>query len=302
MMLWPWRAPSLVVVLPRTTNVIVFFSQAKSPPGVISTGADGSLMAAGTLAVEFSTTNGTAISGVNYLGLTNTLTWNNGEIAPKIVAIPLLQDGLVETNDMTVNLRLRSATLNGTNDSAALIGTINATLSITNSDFRGQVAFSSPGYTVNENGGPGYITVVRKGGSAESITVSFATDAELAAHFFADMLCRPLVSAVQLQRKRCAGTVRSVVSTASRSNGRSATFCITRPKLEHVWLADGSGEACRIKLEAKLRAVRNATITLSTVIHSQFFCAKVKAACIPRKAIHGTKPVETNRASSTRIS
>ena len=76
---------------------------------------------------------------------------------------------------MTVTLRLRSATLNGTNSAAALIGRIDATLSIINSDFRGQVAFSTDTYSVNENGGPGYITIVRTGGSAESITVSFAT-------------------------------------------------------------------------------------------------------------------------------
>ena len=95
--------------------------------------------------------------------MTNTLTWNNGDIAPKVIAIPILDDGVVETNDLTVNLRLRSATLNGTNNPAALIGTINATLSIANTDFRGQVAFSTATYNVNENGGPGYITVVRTG-------------------------------------------------------------------------------------------------------------------------------------------
>ena len=130
---------------------------------------------AGTLSVQFSTSDGTATNGVNYLGLTNTLSWNNGDITSRTVAIPLLDDGVVETNNLTINLQLRSATLNGTNNSAALIGRINATLSIVNSDFRGQVAFSTATYNVNENGGPGYITVVRMGGSAESITVNFAT-------------------------------------------------------------------------------------------------------------------------------
>ena len=130
---------------------------------------------AGTLGVEFATTDGTATNRLNYLGLTNTLTWNNGDVAPKVIAIPLLEDGVVETNDLTVTLRLRSATLNGTNSAAALIGRIDATLSIINTDFRGQVAFSTDNYSVNENGGPGYITIVRRGGSAESITVSFGT-------------------------------------------------------------------------------------------------------------------------------
>ena len=130
---------------------------------------------AGTLSVQFSTSDGTATNGVDYLGMTITNTWNNGDITPRIIAIPLLDDGVVETNNLTINLQLRSATLNGTNDPAALIGTINAILSITNSDFRGRVAFSTTTYNVNENGGPGYITIVRMGGSAESITVNFAT-------------------------------------------------------------------------------------------------------------------------------
>jgi uncharacterized repeat protein (TIGR01451 family)/uncharacterized delta-60 repeat protein len=129
---------------------------------------------AGTLGVQFSTSDGTATNGVNYLGVTNTLTWNNGDVAPKVIAIPVRNDGVVETNSLTVNLQLSSATLNGSTDPAALIGQTNATLSIVNTDSRGQVAFSTPVYNVNGNGGPGYVTVVRMGGSAESITVNFA--------------------------------------------------------------------------------------------------------------------------------
>ena len=129
---------------------------------------------AGTLGVQFSTSDGTATNGVNYLGLTNTLTWNNGDVASKVIAIPVLDDGVVETANLTVNLQLSSATLNGSPNSAALIGRTNATLSIVNTDSRGQVAFSTPVYNVNGNGGPGYVTVVRMGGSAESIAVNFA--------------------------------------------------------------------------------------------------------------------------------
>jgi len=129
----------------------------------------------GTLTVEFSTQDGTATNGLNYLGMTNTLTWNNGDIAAKVIAIPVLDDGVVEANDLTVNLQLSSATVNGTNNPAVLRGTTNATLAIVNTDFRGQVRFSTDSYSVNENGGPGYITIVRSGGSAESITVDFAT-------------------------------------------------------------------------------------------------------------------------------
>ena len=111
---------------------------------------------------------------MNYFGVTNTLTWNNGDVAPRISAIPMLDDGVEETNNLTVNLQLRSATLNGTTNSAALIG---ATMRRSDRQHRfpRPGRFSTAAYNVNENGGPGYITVVRTGGSAESITVNFAT-------------------------------------------------------------------------------------------------------------------------------
>src|SRR5690348_7902604 len=57
--------------------------------------------------------------------------------------------------------------------------------------------------------------------------------AQLAAHFFADMLCRLSASArsalAQFQRKRCAGALSRVESIELRSNGRWATLRITRP-------------------------------------------------------------------------
>jgi len=130
---------------------------------------------AGTLGVQLFTSDGSATNGVNYLGITNNYTWNNGDVAPKVIAIPVLDDGVVETNNLSVNLHLSSATLNGGADPAALIGQTNATLSIVNTDSRGQLAFSTPVYSVNGNGGPGYVTVVRMGGSAESISVNFST-------------------------------------------------------------------------------------------------------------------------------
>ncbi len=130
---------------------------------------------AGTLSVQIATTNGTAISGTNYIGLTNTLTWNNLDVAPKLVTIPILNDGQVQTNPLTIGLRLYGAILNGTNDTFALTGITNSTIYVTNTDFPGQLSFSTANYSVNENGGPGYITVIRTGGSAGTVTISFST-------------------------------------------------------------------------------------------------------------------------------
>jgi uncharacterized repeat protein (TIGR01451 family)/uncharacterized delta-60 repeat protein len=137
---------------------------------------------AGTLGIDFFTTNITAISGTNYAGVTNTLTWFNGDVAPKIVPIRLYVDNLVETNAMTVGMTLHNATVNGVTNANALGTTLYSRLYITNTDFRGTVQFAAATNTVDENGGPAYINVVRLGGSAEAISVNFATSDATAIH------------------------------------------------------------------------------------------------------------------------
>ncbi len=133
--------------------------------------------ASGLLTAQFTATNGTAVSGLNFIGVTNTLSWVDGDVQPKTIAIPLLNDGIVETAPLTINLQLSSATVNG-QPAPLSLGTPNtATYYITNSDFPGQLSFSTPVYNINENGGPGYITVVRSGGSAGALAVNFATQA-----------------------------------------------------------------------------------------------------------------------------
>jgi uncharacterized delta-60 repeat protein/uncharacterized repeat protein (TIGR01451 family) len=130
----------------------------------------------GTLVVQFATTNGTASSGVNYVGTTNALTWGNGEITPKIIAIQLFDDHVVNPANLTVGLKLFASTINGvTNNLCGLGNPTNAVLVITNSDLRGVVSFSTTNYFINENGGPATVTVVRSGGSTEAINVNFAT-------------------------------------------------------------------------------------------------------------------------------
>jgi uncharacterized delta-60 repeat protein/uncharacterized repeat protein (TIGR01451 family) len=128
----------------------------------------------GTLTVNVAATNGTAIQGVDFIGVTNLLTWPNGDVTPKTMIVPLLDDGAIEPNE-TVNLRLFGPTLNSSPNPASLSAISNATLIILNADFSGQVSFSAAAYNANENGGPAIITVVRTGGSAESISVHFAT-------------------------------------------------------------------------------------------------------------------------------
>jgi uncharacterized delta-60 repeat protein/uncharacterized repeat protein (TIGR01451 family) len=131
---------------------------------------------AGTLMVQVAVTNGTAVNGVNFTAFTNTLTWVNNDVQAKTVTIPIFDDGIVNPTNLTINLRLFGATLNGTNNLFGIGNTNTAVLTLINSDFRGAVGFSAANYRVNENGGPGYVTVVRSGGSAETISVNFAAN------------------------------------------------------------------------------------------------------------------------------
>ena len=129
--------------------------------------------AAGTLTVYVGATNGTAIQGVDFVGVTNLLNWPDGDVTPRTVFVPLLDDVAVEPNE-TVNLRLFNPTLNGVTNFQQLGAVSNAVLTILENDSRGKVSFSTSTYNANENGGPAIISVVRIGGSAESIAVNFA--------------------------------------------------------------------------------------------------------------------------------
>jgi uncharacterized repeat protein (TIGR01451 family)/uncharacterized delta-60 repeat protein len=127
----------------------------------------------GTLAVNFATSNGTAVSGTDYTGITNVLSWNPGDISPTNVTILLNDDQLVN-GPRTVNLRLRSPTVNGVTNNAVLGSISNAVLTIEDDDAYGTVAFTRSVYNVNENGGPAIVTVQRTAGIAQSVTVNFA--------------------------------------------------------------------------------------------------------------------------------
>ena len=130
----------------------------------------------GLLKVNMYTVDGTAVNGINYLGTNAALSWNNGDATPRTVAIPVIDDGLVTTN-LTVSLRMTNATIGGVANTnlLGLSQYTNATLVINNVDAAGAVQFSSPVYSVKKYGGYALIPIVRTGGSAQSLTVSYYT-------------------------------------------------------------------------------------------------------------------------------
>ena len=135
---------------------------------------------AGTLTVQYATTNGTATDGVDYTGSTNTLQWNSGDTSPHTITIPLINLGTVGP-DKSFNVLLSNPKLNNVSTpelfySADSPGSItNAVLTIHNDNSYGTVQFSAPSYLVNEYGGYATITVVRTGGIAGPVQVRYAT-------------------------------------------------------------------------------------------------------------------------------
>lgn len=149
-----------------------FSTNESAGAALISVARSGSSL--GSLTVYVSATNGSATAGSDFVAVTNQqLSWSSGDVSLKTFVVPLLDDVVVEP-DETVTLRLLSPTLNGTTNQQSLGALTNVTLTILNDDLRGTVAYSTASYLANENGGPAIITVVRPGGSAESISVSFA--------------------------------------------------------------------------------------------------------------------------------
>ena len=131
---------------------------------------------AGTVQVTYSASSGAgATAGVDFTAVTNTLLWNSGDVAPKTFTVPVFHDNQVLTNLKTVNLKLYGAIVNTAPQKNALGTVTNATLSIRNDDQFGHPTFSVANYYVNENAGFANITVLRQGGSAQTIAVDYFT-------------------------------------------------------------------------------------------------------------------------------
>ncbi len=126
------------------------------------TGATGPVVS-----VPYSTSNGTALAGFDYAETTGVLTFTSGQTS-KTFTVPILHDTLAE-GGQTVNLAL------GTPIGALLATPNTATLTITDNDTGGTLAFASPTFSVAEDGGSVTITVVRAGGTGGGIAVRYAT-------------------------------------------------------------------------------------------------------------------------------
>jgi uncharacterized delta-60 repeat protein/uncharacterized repeat protein (TIGR01451 family) len=134
--------------------------------------------AKGQISVYCGTSNGTALNGVNYTGVTNQLTWTNLDISPRTMTIQTLENNTVE-GPKTVNVFLFNAQVAGNSNpqtnAEVLASPSNAVLTIVDTDSYGDLNFLVPKFNIQQNGGTATITVERTGGTVGSVSVNFAT-------------------------------------------------------------------------------------------------------------------------------
>ena len=127
--------------------------------------------AVGEVSVRLSTSDGTAVAGVNYAAVSATVTWTNGDTSPKTVLIPIT-DNASYGGDKTIALQLAqltgAATL-GLPSSAVLTILENETPPI------GQLVLDAASYSIAENGGALTVKLKRVNGSGGPVGVHFAT-------------------------------------------------------------------------------------------------------------------------------
>jgi len=114
--------------------------------------------------VDYATSDGTAIAGVDYTATFGTLSFDAGELS-KSFTIPIVDDGLAEGNK-TVNLTLSNPT------GGAILGT-RSTAVLTIVDDEVGLQFSSATYSVGE-GGAATVTVVRTDPTTATVGVNYA--------------------------------------------------------------------------------------------------------------------------------
>jgi uncharacterized delta-60 repeat protein/uncharacterized repeat protein (TIGR01451 family) len=133
----------------------------------------------GTLSVQYAVTGGSALNNINFVGKTNTLWWDSGDSGTRTFTVPIIHDGAA-TADLVANLSLFNPVIsndtNNTYNSLVLASQItNATLTIINEDFNGNLTFGVGNYNIMENAGAVTFTVYRKYGLAGSISVGYKT-------------------------------------------------------------------------------------------------------------------------------
>ena len=121
----------------------------------------------------YRTANGTATAGQDYTATTNFVTWADGDTANKNVAITILNDSVVESNEtFTVTF---FTTFGGATIGAQAAATVTITDDDTPPPSPGVIQFAQAAYTVGEAAGTVTLVATRTGGSSSSVNGYYRT-------------------------------------------------------------------------------------------------------------------------------
>jgi Tol biopolymer transport system component len=149
------------------TNYSLTENQPQNPFSIIRVQRVGYLIDS-TVTVQFTTSDGTATAGSDYIDQSGTLTFAPGEAAKSFV-LPVINDNIIEPNE-TVNLTLSNPTGNATLGSPS-----SATFTIVNDDLY-TFQFSAATYNVSETAGSILITVTLLGNTPPGpVSVDYST-------------------------------------------------------------------------------------------------------------------------------
>jgi uncharacterized delta-60 repeat protein len=132
----------------------------------------------GTITMTCSTSNGTAIAGVDYIAipLTPPTTRSFGPgVTTNSFTVTNLPAGLIYTNFTEKFYNLRLTSLTGPSDGNVSFGLSNAVVRLINTSFQGYLTLSATNYTGSESAGFISFVVNRVAGSYGTITVQYAT-------------------------------------------------------------------------------------------------------------------------------
>jgi len=127
----------------------------------------------GRFYVAFSTTNGTATNGIDYVGTNGTLVFNPPNVS-NVFNVRIKDNGTIYTSptEKTVNLRLSSIT---GPSAGATFGISNAVLRLINNHYKGYLSFSATNYIGSESAGFITFVVNRTSGNLNPLSVQYAT-------------------------------------------------------------------------------------------------------------------------------
>jgi M6 family metalloprotease-like protein len=127
----------------------------------------------GSVSVTVSSGNGTATAGSDYTAVARTVSFADGDWAPKTVTLTILDDTSFEGSESFV------VSLSAPSGGAALGSPVTATITIGDNDVEpaGTLRLGASSYTVQENGGSLSISVTRSGGSRGIVTATLSTSA-----------------------------------------------------------------------------------------------------------------------------